>query len=943
MKQLTLVALSWGLLLSSLLAQPVSVTPPFPTIEDSITLVYDALAGNGALGGVSPVHIHTGVITDQSVSLSDWQNVQTQWASADGLMESLGNDSHRIGFTIKDYYNLTPGTEVEYLACVFRDRDGNVVGRSSDGSDIYYPVYPVGSFQAAFLNAPEVLVVDPGEIIEGRAASSEASDLVVTLNGNPFAQALNDSVLDISYGTTVPGSYLFELTASNGAETRTDQIRVVVRGPVPQQPLPAGVEDGVNYHPGDTSVTLVLRAPQKEYAYLLADLNDYQPDPAYYLNQTPDGRFFWITLTGLTPGEEVGYQYLVDGTILIADPYAKKVLDPFNDPFLGDVYPNLKPYPFDQTGGIVSVLQTGQTPFPWQHLTYERPEQDELVIYELLVRDFVEDHSYQTVIDSLDYLQRLGVNAIELMPVMEFEGNISWGYNPSFFFAADKYYGTENDLRAFIDSCHGRGIVVLLDMVLNHAFGQNSMVRLYWDEINARPAPESPWFNPIPTHPFNVGYDFNHESDDTKYFVDRVLAHWVEDYHFDGYRMDLSKGFTQVDNLNDVGAWSAYDASRIALLNRMHDALLTVDPEVYFTLEHLSANNEEEELSDQGMMLWSNLNSTYNEATMGYNEGNKSDFRWIDYRNRGWSDANNIAYMESHDEERLMVRNYAFGNVRPGYSTKDESTALRRMEAAAAFYFPIPGPRMIWQFGELGYDVGIDVNGRTGPKPIRWEYYQEEDRRHLYDVYRSLIELRKTYPVMQTTDFTLQVSGDIKRVTLNPEAGDTRQVFIIGNFDIVPLTVVPGFPSTGTWYDFFGGATQAVTDLSAEATLAPGEFFIYSNEPLFAPATSREARDIYGVFTGVAPPVLDPSALLLAPNPSQGSLRVEVSMQRPSPLRIELLDLQGRLIETLQDAPHAAGTHQLDYSLGQRLSPGLYLVRVSTEAEVFTQKWLLKP
>ena len=937
-----LFLLAWLIGWSGLFAQLVRVTPPFPTVDDSVTIVYDATQGSGGLLGISPVHIHTGVITDQSNSPSDWQNVPTQWASEDGEMEDLGNNRHRIGYRIQDFYNLAPGTQVDSMAFVFRDRQGNNEGKTATGGDIYYPVYPAGQFQAAFLYSPEVVVIEPTESIVLTAASSSLASLDVTLNGNPYDQALNDTLLEITFSNAAAGVYDFVLTADDGGNVRTDEVRVVVRGPVPQAPLPAGVEDGLNYLPGDTSVTLVLRAPLKDYVYLIGDFNDWQPNPAYYMNQTPDGKFWWLTVNGLTPGEEYAYQFLVDGELRIGDPYAEKVLDPSNDPFIGDVYPNLKPYPTGQTSDIVSVLQTGQTPYVWQHPTYDRPAQDELVIYELLVRDWVADHSYQSVIDSLDYFTELGVNAIELMPIMEFEGNISWGYNPSYFFAVDKYYGTENDLKALIDSCHGRGIVVLLDMVLNHAFGQSPMVRLYWDAANNRPAAESPWFNPIPTHPFNVGYDFNHESDDTQYFTDRVLAYWVEEFRFDGYRMDLSKGFTQVNNLDDVGAWSAYDASRIALLNRMHDELLTVDPGVYFTLEHLGANDEEEELSDNGMMLWSKLTDPYNEATMGYHDGGKSNFNWISYQQRGWADANNIGYMESHDEERLMVKNEQFGNWRPGYSTKDKNTALARMEMAAAFFFPIPGPRLFWQFGELGYDVSIDQNGRTGPKPIRWEYFQDPNRRQLYDVYASLIELRKRYAVCQTSDFTLNVAPAMKRIYLRPEGGDTRELFLIGNFDIVPLTQVPGFPSTGVWYDFFSGDSIEVTNLDAEATLAQGEFFVFSNEPFFEPQTSRPFRDIYGAFTSVEEPALSTEALRLTPNPSQGSFTLHYTLERPSHLRVELLDLQGRVLDTLYDAPQAVGTHTLRHQAEGQLSQGLYFVRLSTEAEVIAQKLLIE-
>ncbi|MCB0681020.1 MAG: hypothetical protein KDC32_08815, partial [Saprospiraceae bacterium] len=177
-------------------------------------------------------------------------------------------------------------------------------------------------------------------------------------------------------------------------------------------------------------------------------------------------------------------------------------------------------------------------------------------------------HDYTTLIDTLDYLQNLGINAIELMPVQEFEGNISWGYNPSFHMALDKYYGPVNEFKRFIDSCHARGMAVILDVVYNHAFGQCPLVQLYFD---GKPTPESPYFNVDATHPFNVGYDFNHESEATRRYIDQVMTYWLEEFRVDGFRFDLSKGFTQVNNPDDVGAWGQYDASRIAILKHYAD------------------------------------------------------------------------------------------------------------------------------------------------------------------------------------------------------------------------------------------------------------------------------------------------------------------------------------------------------------------------------------
>ena len=91
------------------------------------------------------------------------------------------------------------------------------------------------------------------------------------------------------------------------------------------------------------------------------------------------------------------------------------------------------------------------------------------------------------------------------MPFNEFEGNNSWGYNPDFYFAPDKYYGPENTLKQFIDSCHAKGIAVVMDIALNHSFGSSPLVQLYWDAANNRPAADNPWFNPVAKHALQCG------------------------------------------------------------------------------------------------------------------------------------------------------------------------------------------------------------------------------------------------------------------------------------------------------------------------------------------------------------------------------------------------------------------------------------------------------
>lgn len=619
-------------------------------------------------------------------------------------------------------------------------------------------------------------------------------------------------------------------SGDNSGNVPGDTTKVVPGG----KALPAGAVDGVTYINSGKSVIFNLYAPSKTSVTVIGDFNNWTADSKYAMNHTPDGKNWWIQIDNLDPNTEYAYQYLIDGTLKVADPYTQKVLDPDNDKYISaDTYPNLKAYPTGKTTGNVSVLLANETTYSWKVPTFTRPEKKNLVIYELLVRDFTANHNYQTLKDTLNYLSNLGVNAIELMPINEFEGNDSWGYNPSFYFAPDKYYGTKNALKAFIDECHSRGIAVIQDIVLNHSFGQSPMVQMYFNTAAGKPAANNPWYNVDPTHPYNVGYQFNHESAATKYFVKNVLKFWMQEYKIDGFRFDLSKGFTQVNYGTSgdaaVTAWSQYDASRVAIWKDYNNYIKSIDNNnFYVILEHFAANQEEKELAGEGMMPWNNLNYNANQATMGYTDS--WNFQGIFYDQHTFTlPYQLVGYFESHDEERLMFKNEAYGNSYGTYNIKDIATGLKRQEMAATFLLSVPGPKMIWQFGEVGYDQTIGTDTRTADKPILWNYARDPQRHHLYSVYLQLINMRKKNAVFASANYSYDLSSYIKTIQLKDASANVE---VMGNFDVVPQTANITFPNTGIFTDVLTGATINITNLVTSVTLAPGEYHLYSSATL---------------------------------------------------------------------------------------------------------------
>ncbi|MCD4790115.1 MAG: T9SS type A sorting domain-containing protein, partial [Bacteroidales bacterium] len=874
--------------------QIVTTDPEYPT-QDALCIVYFDATGTDLQGYTGDVYAHTGV----TVNGTQWQYVISDWNTNidKAKLTNIGIDIYQLDITptIREYYEVLDSLDIISEMCfVFRSSDGG----TQTHPDIFIDVY--GSELIVVIQKPELsgFLVELNEPIEVMATSPLADSMFLYVNDVEVKAiadiVLNDTILADNFGSYWTEQWV-KVMAKNETDMVVDSFSYIVIPESPVAELPEGIIDGINYI-DESTVILSLYAPEKNYVFVVGDFNDWEVGEANYMNKTPDGDRYWIQLDNLTAGEEYAYQYFIDGTIKIGDPYCEKVLDPWNDQYISEeTYPNLKPYPTGKGDGIVSVLQTNQEEYEWQTTGFEPPAITDLVIYELLIRDFTDAHDFKTMKDTINYFKRLGINAIELMPVNEFEWNLSWGYNPSFYFAPDKYYGPKEDLKVFIDECHSNGIAVIFDIVLNHAYGQNVMAQMYWDSENNQPAANNPWFNTVSPNPdYHWGNDFNHESPDTKAFVDRVNRYWMSEYKFDGFRFDFTKGFT-----NTPGNGWNYDPARIAILKRMADSIWAYNPDAYVILEHFADNNEEKELANYGMMLWGNMNYNYCEASMGWTSN--SDFSWASYQSRDWNNPNLVAYMESHDEERMMYKNITWGNSTTGYNIKDTTIALQRIPLAAAFYFTLPGPKMIWQFEELGYDYTIDYNGRTGEKPIRWDYFNDYRRKLVYNLFSELIKLKKNFETFKTTDYSISVSGAMKRINLNHAS---MNVTVIGNFSVEENSIIPNFQHTGMWYDYFYGDSINVTSVTETISLSRGEFKIYTDVKLETPQ----------IGLGVDNPVISEENMsLVYPNPSAGYFNISFIVRSESHVKITLYNINGKIVKSLTSEKFNKGEHVINW------------------------------
>lgn len=838
------ILILWVALLTSFAIQAqVTSNPAFPTQNQAVTIYFDA-TGTPLAGTTSEIYMHAGVVTDQSNG--NWTHVKTDWGVNDEschLTKVTGNQ-YKIDITptIKSFYNVPQGETVLKLAFVFRNAAAN-----KQTQDIFYNLYEEGLHIRidSPLNSP--LITSP-QSFTIKAVASEASTMAITVDGVELTNASNATEITGTYNANTPGVHTIVASATKDGTTVTAQRLITYKGEVVYKALPAGMHSGINYSEDGTSATLVFDTPIKystrynDYitdVYLIGEFNNWTPQAMYRSTSSPStSDRWWYTVTGLTPGEEYAFQYMVSNkggdTKRLADPYANKIMDQWNDKWINQnhtIYPGIKAFPEEYTTGIAAVLQPGKTAYNWSDQDYVGPDDENLLVYELLLRDFTDEKSIVAAEAKLDYLKTLGVNAIELMPITEFDGNDSWGYNPMFFYAADKAYGREVDYKHFINACHERGIAVILDMVFNHATGNNPMAALYWDSANNKTSRYNPWFNVDAPHLYSVFHDFNHTYQGTKDYLMGSLKYWMEEYHIDGFRMDLAKGFMQ------TGDTDGYNAERIGILKEYYDYAKAVNPNVYFILEHLGQASEQKVLCEYGMLAWGKMLDPGKQCNLGYPSG--SDLRGASAQiGWGWNVDHVVAYQESHDEERqgYYVQQW-------GVDKGNDANSFKRMAATAAIFSAIPGPKMIYEFEELAYDFSINYDpgkgqnvsdGRLIRKEPHWEWLENEDRRQVYDAYSRIMTLRNTYPeafVNGTVDVQVGASNwsQGKRVCVKHSSCNT---VIVANLNGTNISVDMNFPHTGTWYDIATNETYEVTNVHQSVAIPARSYRCYTDQKI---------------------------------------------------------------------------------------------------------------
>ena len=840
MKKLTL------LLLSVFALTAVAQVTTVPAIiqkgyAGEVTIIFNPNEGNGGMKGATQCYAHTGLITSASSNDGDWKNVVEGWRANTSKTQLTqdGSNWKLVIPNIYEFYNCPTTTEIKKLAFVFHDGPGgSKEGKTAENADIFVELAEKG-LAVSINDLPEISALNTQLTLIGNA--TESASLTLKINGETVETAAGTQLV-YEYTFAKQGNYNIEFTATTGSETVSTTAFTCVPNAPTKANRPAGIVNGIYYDKADdTKVTLCTYASSKtaaaQHVFVVGDFNNWTISNDYQLKQANDSAYFWIELTGLEPQKEYAMQYVVvraDGKVVrISDLYSEKVLHG-DDKWISGYTNN---YPA-QGDGYVTVIQTAKPEFQWSEATlnFKRPNKNNLVIYELWVYDHTPSRNIAGLMERLDYFKDLGVNAIELMPITEFDGNDSWGYSPNHFFALDKVYGTSDELKTFIDECHKRGIAVILDMVFNHATGLNPMNKLYPYGTDLS---QNPWFNVNAPHRDNVYEDWNHDFVPTKTMFTRSLAYWLTEYKVDGFRMDLSHGLCGTKANTSVANIKHY----------YEHGVKAVSPDAYMILEHWGDNmgSERPQLVNAGMMCWDNTTNAYYQTAMGW----LKDGDDLSSANKD----NYVTYCESHDEERAFFKAKQWGN---GDLKTSEEARAARVPLNMAFLTMLNGPKMFYHFAELGFDyskyqnaqgkwgendysitseLGADYDCKMQAKYRPEEWMKAPHCRHAaFKKVGQTIQLRtRLLPEVFEGNPTASSLGSGKALRSIQWGSD---VFVAGNFGVTGNQTV-NVPA-GTWYNYFEQKKETATTL----TLAPGEYIILTGKECPLPSILTDVEDI---------------------------------------------------------------------------------------------------
>lgn len=537
-----------------------------------------------------------------------------------------------------------------------------------------------------------------------------------------------------------------------------------------------------------SQVEFKLFAPYNKGAALIGSFSDWEDIP---MEKGDDGYFH--TQVELEDGtyeykfriQSQSWFFEPDEWVYIVDPYATEINE-------------------TKQNAIVHIKEGNKIidTYTWQHDNNPLPQNQELTIYQMHVADFSggENDSYARgkfnhIIEKLDYLCDLGINAIQLMPIMGYPGKYSLGYNTRHFFTVDPNYGTPTDFKRLVDECHGRGIRVILDAIFNHSESEAPLTQIdhdYW------------YHHENPHKDFVWGPEFNYEHYDENFdifparkFIGDVVKHWIQEYHIDGIRYDAAR---QIDNF-DFMYWIGKVAHEAASMKAFYNIAEYIPETTEITNSdgpmdgawHESFSQHMKDLLFDGNADFDRLKDVLDGKRQGY-EGT----------------VNMINYLTSHDQERLMVelaKREIFDN-----------NAFKRVKLGCSLLMTAVGVPLII----MGEEFGEYKPLKDEKNKLDWTILENDNNENLFRHYRGLIQLRQNYRALYTDNIEFFHEDSDNKVLAytrwNEEGSRVAVVANLGDTFLEEYEIL-NFPEDGTWhewtwdYDAEAKEGKLVTDL----------------------------------------------------------------------------------------------------------------------------------
>ena len=710
-------------------------------------------------------------------------------------------------------------------------------------------------------------------------------------------------------------SYWIQASIDGELHTVYDQPEIEIV----EASLPADVKMGPNWLNGN--MILAVYAPsQPVMQVIVTSLGETGlASDAIVMNLDPDQTDVWWTELDLSFGQ-YEYEYLLINGSRLPDPFTRRLSNGKTRVEIG-------------AGGVSTADD-----YNWQSNDFIRPSLDTLIIYELHVDDFAAQGSGQGTFDDviirLDHLRESGINAIELMPITEFPGGRSWGYNPEIMSSVEGTYGTPENFKQLVDEAHSRNMAVILDLVWNHATSSTPLWKIQPNNVLNPYFKNSNDLNPNETEGTWGMLDFDHFNEKTIEYINEVHRIWLEEYRVDGFRFDATRYVGWDLNQPQFGllAWA--------------DAIDELDSNVYQIAEHLP--------SDPWLVNNTKLTSSWHDSfhdrlidhifsSIGTMTAMQQIIGLYEYSNSGtpYADLTQaVKYMVSHDEQSLIQEMVEFDGV-------SLSQAREIDKFYASLLFTAQGIPMIWQGQEFGFQSGwLDNNGngnwdeeKLGYRPVDWSLLNTEEGQSHLDHYSRLARFRKMNPAFSKGEFYDLWRYSNERVIVygykdESEGNSDDQVVVIANFSSSDQTVydVP-FLSGGNWYN--------VTEPGNNLYTADGNYGECSVPSYSAVIYSKNQYEL-----GMETPSFIPEkfqTLSAYPNPFNPSITIQIELKNPIQtnmnVEVNIYDINGRFIQTLLENSIESGVHRIEWR-PQNISSGIYIVSLQTEIGIKNQKVL---